>query len=162
MGGAGTSPPPRRPAATRGAVGARGAYVTCQVSIQVCFEIYSRFETSDFTFQWGGGRPDLRIARCAPRSRSPVSLIVLTRSCSCRWGPCPSPTPRLVCPFYLFIEVYSRFVPHLGCPWVGTRCSLPRDTARILKYKPLSQHTGTTRAQTGADWHTHRHTTGAA
>ena len=23
------------------------------------------------------------------------------------------------------------------------------------KYKPLSQHTGTTRAQTGADWHTH-------
>ena len=45
MGGAGTSPPPRRPAATRGAVGARGAYVTCQVSIQVGFEIYSRFET---------------------------------------------------------------------------------------------------------------------
>ena len=48
MGGAGTSPPPRRPAATRGAVGARGAYVTCQVSIQVCFEIYSRFETQMF------------------------------------------------------------------------------------------------------------------
>ena len=50
MGGAGTSPPPRRPAATRGAVGARGAYVTCQVSIQVCFEIYSRFETYIFVF----------------------------------------------------------------------------------------------------------------
>ena len=48
MGGAGTSPPPRRPAATRGAVGARGAYVTCQVSTQVCFEIYSRFETQMF------------------------------------------------------------------------------------------------------------------
>ena len=63
MGGAGTSPPPRRPAATRGAVGARGAYVTCQVSIQVCFEIYSRFETQMFVFQWGGARPDLRIAR---------------------------------------------------------------------------------------------------
>ena len=70
MGGAGTSPPPRRPAATRGAVGARGAYVTCQVSIQVCFEIYSRFETSDFTFQWGGGRPDLRIAHEAAEMRS--------------------------------------------------------------------------------------------
>jgi len=42
------------------------------------------------------------VSRCAPRSRSPVSLIVLTRSCSCRWGPCPSPTPRLACPFYLF------------------------------------------------------------
>ena len=26
----------------------------------------------------------------------------------------------------------------------------------FLKYKPLSQHTGTTRARTGADWHTHR------
>ena len=33
---------------------------------------------------------------------------------------------------------------------------------RILKKKPLSQHTGTTRARTGADWHTHRLTTGAA
>ena len=51
------------------------------------------------------------VSRCAPRSRSPVSLIVLTRSCSRRWGPCPSPTPCLereflvlfVCPFYLFI-----------------------------------------------------------
>ena len=42
------------------------------------------------------------VSRCAPRSRSPVSLIVLPRSCSCRWGPCPSPTPRLACPFYLF------------------------------------------------------------
>ena len=42
------------------------------------------------------------VSRCAPRSRSPVSLIVLTRSCSRRWGPCPSPTPCLVCPFYLF------------------------------------------------------------
>ena len=58
MGGAGTSPPPRRPAATRGAVGARGAYVTCQVSIQVCFEICLRFETSNVRFQWGGAIPD--------------------------------------------------------------------------------------------------------
>ena len=32
----------------------------------------------------------------------------------------------------------------------------------FIKYKPLSQHTGTTRARTGADWHTHRLTTGAA
>ena len=32
----------------------------------------------------------------------------------------------------------------------------------FLKYKPLSQHTDTTRARTGADWHTHRLTTGAA
>ena len=44
------------------------------------------------------------VSRCAPRSRSPVSLIVLTRSCSRRWGPCPSPTPCLVCPFYLFMS----------------------------------------------------------
>ena len=44
---------------------------------------------------------------------SPVSLIVLTRSCSCRWGPCPSPTPRLVCPFYLlFISRGDRFSLH--------------------------------------------------
>ena len=26
----------------------------------------------------------------------------------------------------------------------------------FLEYMPLSQHTGTTRARTGADWHTHR------
>ena len=37
------------------------------------------------------------LGRKAPHSRSPVSLIVLPRSCSCRWGPCPSPIPR-VCP----------------------------------------------------------------
>ena len=43
-----------------------------------------------------------RTWRCAPHSRSPVSLIVLPRSCSCRWGPCPSPTPRLVCLFSFF------------------------------------------------------------
>ena len=29
---------------------------------------------------------------------------VLTRSCSCRWGPCPSPTPRLACTLYLFLS----------------------------------------------------------
>ena len=34
-----------------------------------------------------------------------LSLIVLPRSCSRRWGPCPSPTPCLVCPFYLFILI---------------------------------------------------------
>ena len=66
MGGAGTSPPPRRPAATRGAVGARGAYVTCQVSIQgsiqVCFDLFE-IQNLDVRFQWGGGRPDLRIAQ---------------------------------------------------------------------------------------------------
>ena len=53
------------------------------------------------------------VSRCAPRSRSPVSLIVLTRSCSCRWGPCPSPTPRLACPFYLFI--YGRALTGISC-----------------------------------------------
>jgi len=60
MGGAGTSPPPRRrerparpPESTeerlrvgRARVAHHKPYVTCQVSIQVCFEIYSRFETS--------------------------------------------------------------------------------------------------------------------
>ena len=30
------------------------------------------------------------------------------------------------------------------------------EEVEFLKYKPLSQHTGTTRARTGADWHTHR------
>ena len=39
---------------------------------------------------------------------------------------------------------------------------LARRKREFLKYKPLSQHTGTTRARTGADWHTHRLTTGAA
>ena len=27
---------------------------------------------------------------------------------TCRWGPCPAPTPRLVCPFYLFIYLYTK------------------------------------------------------
>ena len=57
------------------------------------------------------------VSRCAPRSRSPVSLIVLTRSCSCRWGPCPSPTPRLACPFYLFI--YGKRTAASGVAWSG-------------------------------------------
>ena len=40
--------------------------------------------------------------------------------------------------------------------------SRQRPLAQKNSYAPLSQHTGTTRAQTGADWHTHRLTTGAA
>ena len=31
-----------------------------------------------------------------------VSLIVLPRSCSCRWGPCPRPIPPLGCLFSFF------------------------------------------------------------
>jgi len=44
----------------------------------------------------------------------------------------------------------------------GGRKRPHRGPKEFLRYKPLSQHTGTTRAQTGADWHTHRLTTGAA
>ena len=73
MGGAGTSPPPRRPAATRGAVGARGAYVTCQVSIQVCFEIYSRFETQMFVSS--GEVPDLILESLEDDPAPRLSLI---------------------------------------------------------------------------------------
>ncbi len=42
------------------------------------------------------------------------------------------------------------------------KCSSAKKEKEFLRYKPLSQHTGTTRARTGADWHTHRLTTGAA
>ena len=64
-------------------------------------------------------------------SRSPVSLIVLTRSCSCRCGPCPSPTPRLACPFYLFISRQARH-----------RCELAR----------ASTINGTQRISVQRDW----------
>ena len=87
MGGAGTSPPPRRPAATRGAVGARGAYVTCQVSIQVCFEIYSRFETQMFVSSGEGARPDLRIA---PTVDPEVACEHHVCCCYARYSPWPS------------------------------------------------------------------------
>jgi len=36
-------------------------------------------------------------------------------SCSRRWGPCPSPTPCLVCPFYLFIYLADRL--DTGASW---------------------------------------------
>ena len=48
------------------------------------------------------------------------------------------------------------------CFAVSERARTQHKQGRILKLKPLSQHTGTTRARTGADWHTHRLTTGAA
>ena len=82
MGGAGTSPPPRRPAATRGAVGARGAYVICQVSIQVCFEIYSRFETQMFVSS--GEVRDLILESLARREG---------RLHGKAYGPCRKPFP---------------------------------------------------------------------
>ena len=51
-----------------------------------------------------------RAPRCEPvvslvRSRRapPVPLIVLPKSCSCRWGPCPRPIPRLACLFSFFL-----------------------------------------------------------
>ena len=45
------------------------------------------------------------VSRSAPHSRSPVPLIVLPRSCSCRWGPhCPSPIPRLAWLFSFFLS----------------------------------------------------------
>ena len=31
-----------------------------------------------------------------------------------RWGPCPSPTPRLACPFYLFITIGRGGRPRVG------------------------------------------------
>ena len=39
---------------------------------------------------------------------------------------------------------------------------LTRTRHEFLKYKPLSQHTGTTRARTGADWHTRTRNRGSA
>ena len=51
-----------------------------------------------------------RAPRCEPvvslvRSRRapPVPLIVLPKSCSCRWGPCPRPIPCLACLFSFFL-----------------------------------------------------------
>ena len=32
---------------------------------------------------------------CHRKKNPPVPLIVLPKSCSCRWGPCPRPIPRL-------------------------------------------------------------------
>jgi len=49
-----------------------------------------------------------------------------------------------------------------SCVFIDELAPLLSTQKEFLKYKPLSQHTGTTRARTGADWHTHRLTTGAA
>ena len=38
------------------------------------------------------------------RRAPPVPLIVLPKSCSCRWGPCPRPIPRLACLFSFFLS----------------------------------------------------------
>ena len=71
------------------------------------------------------------VSRCAPRSRSPVSLIILTRSCSCRWGPCPSPTPCLVSPF-LFIY------------WARDWGALGKEFTEIKSLSQQAQKTGAT------------------
>jgi len=57
-----------------------------------------------------------------------MSLIVLTRSCSCRWGPCPSLTPRLACPFYLFIYTMRERSPVL-CAQPSPRGDAPSPLA---------------------------------
>ena len=56
-----------------------------------------------------------RAPRCEPvvslvRSRRapPVPLVVLPKSCSCRWGPCPRPIPRLACLFSFFFSAPER------------------------------------------------------
>ena len=36
-----------------------------------------------------------------------MPLIVLPKSCSCRWGPCPPPIPRLGCVFCFFLSFYT-------------------------------------------------------
>ena len=43
------------------------------------------------------------VSRCAPRSRSPVCLIVLTRSCSCRWGPWVLLPPLAWCVRFIYL-----------------------------------------------------------
>ena len=68
-----------------------------------------------------------RAQRCEPvvslvRSRRapPVPLIVLPKSCSCRWGPCPRPIPRLACLFsFFFLSGKSRHRAHTESHRVG-------------------------------------------
>ena len=75
------------------------------------------------------------VSRCAPRSRSPVCCVPDHRSCSCRWGPCPSPTPRLACPFYFFIWP----LPIAPCFCHATE----RENVgpRVARFGPLQPHT---------------------
>ena len=76
--------------------------------------------------------PPCRDALPAPRSRSPVScvprLIVLPRSCSCRWGPCPSPTPGLSVLFIASVPRQRAFVIMLSC--LSAVSALPRRLRR--------------------------------
>ena len=69
-----------------------------------------------------------RAPRCEPvvslvRSRRapPVPLIVLPKSCSCRWGPCPRPIPRLAWLFSFFLS---------GCAPLGFRCIVGKSRHR--------------------------------
>ena len=80
-----------------------------------------------------------RAPRCEPvvslvRSRRapPVPLIVFPKSCSCRWGPCPRPIPRLACLFSFFLSaalVLGRKQIHEPAIWWGQRAG-PRLTRR--------------------------------
>ena len=66
------------------------------------------------------------VSRCAPRSRSPVSLIVLTRSCSCRWGPCLSfshPSFGVPVLFIYYSLVRSRRAPPVPLIVLPKSCS---------------------------------------
>ena len=95
-----------------------------------------------------------RAPRCEPvvslvRSRRapPVPLIVLPKSCSCRWGPCPRPIPRLACLFSFFLSFCMDFgggCPKPQAPQALSPTPLPTAQARSHsreRYK--ERHTGT-------------------
>ena len=69
-----------------------------------------------------------RAPRCEPvvslvRSRRapPVPLIVLPKSCSCRWGPCPRPIPRLASCFLSFFGCFHNQTVREECLIHGQR-----------------------------------------
>ena len=80
-----------------------------------------------------------RAPRCEPvvslvRSRRapPVPLIVLPKSCSCRWGPCPRPIPRLACLFSFF-----SFSCRPPIPLARTSAGLARNALLLLAVRSV-------------------------
>ena len=72
------------------------------------FSSYTREESLWDPVVWVNPAQPPSVSRCAPRSRSPVSLIVLPKTLLVQVGtltPCPPPIPRLVRLFSFFEHV---------------------------------------------------------
>ena len=73
-------------------------------------------------------------------------ININANSCSRRWGPCPSPTPCLVCPFYLFIYAQRQSRSPIHMTDKAQETAFPERCVRVHTYTHEGASSGERRA----------------